>query len=414
MTKQAVLNSDPAAYTAAENMLKNELKTMGNNANWYCNSFNPYPIAISPQDFHHHQLLQSCLHRAITAVVANYAADERLQRLLSVPEPVASRLEQLQSEYKIGSYRPDFVHDTNCSIKICEINARFPTNGYYISHYLGQCIPRLTYIPSSVQPLQGMGSIPDTLLSRFKPGSNISILKGREKGWDIHFFKRELAMRGYSIKELAPEGSHMTGAHDGYVLELHQDELTNRLDVISRMTDSTPGFNDLRTIFLVHDKRLLAVFHDESIMKDYVSEDDIITLKDNVAESHVISCAPNFVKSARANKQEWVLKPNLLGKGEGMVIGVNVTQTEWERALDNPSHSEFILQRFVEQRKWSIMLRINDCVSEALLNVVGTLLCFDEHFLGTGIYRASQDDIVNVAGGGAILFPMLSDEQHTK
>jgi len=42
------------------------------------------------------------------------------------------------------------------------------------------------------------------------------------------------------------------------------------------------------------------------------------------------------------------------------------------------------------------------------VNVVGTMLCFDDIFFGPGIYRASPGDIVNVAGGGTVLFPVLS------
>ncbi len=415
MTKQEVLSSDPAAYTAAENMLKDRLKTMGNDANWYCNSFNPYPMVISPKELLHQNRLQACLHRAIRAIVDHYQLDERLRRLLSVPESVDFLLEEVQQkEYDIGSYRPDFLYDTTGSIKICEINARFPLNGYFISHYLGQCVPKLSYIPASLRPIQELDDIPDTFMNRFKPESSIAVIKGREKGWDIHFFTHELAAHNFTFREYAPEESHLAGESDGYVLELHQDELANRLETIKDTANSRPGFNDIRTIFLVHDKRLLAVFHDQSIMADYVSEDDRLMLKDNVAESYVLSCAPDMVHQARSNRAEWVIKPNLLGKGEGMLIGANMPQESWERALDDPTHSDFVLQRFVEQRKFPILLRVNDRVSEARLNVVGTLLCFDDHFLGTGIYRASQNDIVNVAGGGAILFPMLTDEEHTE
>lgn len=43
----------------------------------------------------------------------------------------------IQVFYILNSlYRPDFVHEmTSCEPKLCEINARFPFNGYFMTLY---------------------------------------------------------------------------------------------------------------------------------------------------------------------------------------------------------------------------------------------------------------------------------------
>ena len=43
------------------------------------------------------------------------------------------------------------------------------------------------------------------------------------------------------------------------------------------------------------------------------------------------------------------------------------------------------------------------------MKVVGLLPTLDEHAFGPGMYRAADDDIVNVTRGGVILTPMAED-----
>jgi hypothetical protein len=41
------------------------------------------------------------------------------------------------------------------------------------------------------------------------------------------------------------------------------------------------------------------------------------------------------------------------------------------------------------------------------MKVVGVLPALDDHAFGPGLYRAADDDVVNVARGGIILAPAL-------
>lgn len=55
-----------------------------------------------------------------------------------------------------------------------------------------------------------------------------------------------------------------------------------------------------------------------------------------------------------------------------------------------------------------IYLETKDSLELKPINVVGTLLCFNDTFLGPGIYRGAAEAVVNVAGGGTILTPALA------
>jgi hypothetical protein len=408
-----LLTQDQNSYAHAEEALLRALRKQGADCTWYCDSFNPYPFVIPQSEFAHQKRLQQILFLAINRIVRAYSSDHRLQQLIALPEPAFRLISSLDLEtYKIGSYRPDFLHDTAGGTKICEINARFPTNGYFISHYLNESISELDYLSNGIQSIDQLSDVPETFLQRFKPGNKIAILKRREVDWDIRFLKYELTSRGYSFEVLS--GAHTKNAvkADGVVIELHQDELLCEevYSVIEQVGIQKPHFNDLRTIWIAHDKRLLAVFHDDEIMADYLNEEDKSFLQSNVMETHVIGLSPEIVDVALKNRGDWVLKPNLFGKGVGMVFGYSSSIEEWAQLLREPQHQEYVLQRFVNQRKFPIRMSTNEVVSIQQLNVVGTLLCFDDSFLGPGIYRASKEDIVNVAGGGTILFPMLNTD----
>ena len=75
------------------------------------------------------------------------------------------------------------------------------------------------------------------------------------------------------------------------------------------------------------------------------------------------------------------------------------------RWLARPPH--YVLQPYVEQRQYDILTDVGGPVQQVPMRVVGLLPAFEERFLGPGIYRASQADIVSVSGGGTILAPVV-------
>lgn len=409
--KQEAAKVTDQDFIDADDLLRRELVGQGSDCTWYCKSFNPYPFVLSLKEYEHQARLQRCVFLAITGIVERYHDDVRVQKILSLPESAVAMLRNVRElPFKIGTYRPDFLHDTAGGIKICEINARFPTNAYFITHYINNVVASLRYLPRRLKRLTVMDGIPSAFAERFDSGSKIAILKERERGWDIKFFDFEMEKRGYSTQHLGVHDFAAAADADGFVIELHQDELfQDESKIVGQLCAEKPHFNDLRTIFFGHDKRLLAVFHDDEIMTDVLDADDRTFLKDNVVETYTVGNI-NIKNEANRNKNDWVLKPNLLGKGEGMMFGHTTDDKAWSAALDDPRNRDFVLQKFVEQKKFQIRARIGNEVSMQELNVVGTLLCFDEQFFGPGIYRASKGDIVNVAGGGMILFPMMESD----
>lgn len=139
-------------------------------------------------------------------------SDRRIQKLICLSETVLSLLHELEKiPYLLGSFRPDFLYAIDGTIKICEINARFPTNGYWISHYLNNIIPSLPYLPSGLNAIEDLEKIPRVFCSRFKTGDRVGIVKGCERGWDIYALNSELNKAGYPCRLVSPEELQVKG-----------------------------------------------------------------------------------------------------------------------------------------------------------------------------------------------------------
>lgn len=263
---------------------------------------------------------------------------------------------------RLGCLRPDFVLDPDGRPWICEINARFAVNGFLCSAYVSDQFAQA--LPAFDPPCDG-DRIRQAL--QLPPGS--LIVKRREPGWDIHQLSQESCAP--IVAELPTQAAEV-------VLELHQDELL-QLDRLPSM----PYWNDLRTQWLGHDKRLLQRLGDPGITERWLGRE---------AELLASAIVPTRGVSPEA-PQSSVLKPNRSGKGEGLVFGDELSEEEWRQRLA-AAPSQWVVQPVVES---------------ALLEgqrLVGTLLSRDQQSLGLGIFRASAERVVNVSGGGKVLFPM--------
>ncbi len=403
-------DNSPEQFGRDHALLMEQLSRQGNDVTWYCNlfkSFNPYPIEINQEEYLRQHNLQRVLYKAIKGIVTNFFNDVRLQALYGFSDEIMDLLSAVRDQdYLPGSYRPDILYDDQGDFKICEINARFPTNGYFITQYINNVVPQLTYL-QQVSKSRAPENSQEPFYGRFSPGSKIFILKGSEEGRDAHFLKYEASQLGHECLIVEPsEMSHINLDEADFVMELHQHELlgTHYRESIKRLVRSRPYLNDLRTIFLVHDKRFLAALYRDDIRADYLSSEDARSLKDHLLPTFAIKGDRDLLIRALSEKDNWVLKANLLGKGQGIVFGKTAEMDIWQDALRQTFYSDFVLQEHVQQKLFPIVCDEDGQVASYDVNLVGTMLCFDDRFLGPGIYRALAPDTLKAP---VVLFPLV-------
>ena len=195
---------------------------------------------------------------------------------------------------------------------------------------------------------------------------------------------------------------------DQFIIELHQDELMHLpMEIIACLVNTCTILNDLRTIFLVHNKRFLSLLSDASFLADYLSVDHRRLLKSHIIPSHLPEKLVNdaqLYNKVTHERDQWLIKPCLFGKGEGIVFGKNVNPQDWIKIIQNcmANSKDFVIQEYVNQEKFTILHE----EKQQEFKVAGCLMCFDTKFLGPGLLRSSTKDLVALSQGGFILFPV--------
>ncbi|WP_342146139.1 hypothetical protein [Rickettsiella endosymbiont of Aleochara curtula] len=374
---------------------------------------NPYPLRFDKALIHQINDCHSLLIEAIHKIVTNFFCDPALQQIISLNNKTLKLLQHLKDKpYEIGAIRPDFLFDKRYQIKICEINARFPLNSFILLHCLYNEMHK--DFAGKISYNAKMLKIVEVFTKFFDNKQPIHIYFYKEKSFDIFLLKNLLRKTSPNLKWKLPISSEFLftnklikgNNYSQIILNLHQEELLNLEPDLFNEINASTYFNDIRTIFIVHDKRLLSILSNKTIMSKYISSEKCNRLASYIVPTYLLS--DSTVQTIKSNPKNWVLKKNSAGKGEGMYIGKETPLTEISTVL-NEKKSDYIAQPFLGQ---PLFLLLNDSSKNRNANydgyqtiyLVGSILSFNNALLGPGILRGSRKTIVNVAQGNTTIF----------
>ncbi|BBB15354.1 uncharacterized protein RVIR1_08710 [Candidatus Rickettsiella viridis] len=362
--------------------------------------FNPYPLLLSHSLIAQIEEAHSLLTKAVTQIVTHYFKDPKLQSILSLPDKTLNLLASCQHKpYQLGAIRPDFLFDHDYHIKICEINARFPSNMFIFTEHLYEEMFQQYNLPSFNLSKPSINST-STIQSFFDPKKSIHILIGKEKSTEIYLLKNKLLSTLSHPKLLALS----TQENQQFILNLQQEELL-ALDPqqFTQITAST-YFNDIRTVFIAHDKRLFAILCNQDIMSKYMTADEFKRLSHYIIPTYLIE--EKIKRDLSANTDAWVLKKFTGGKGKGMTIGKATPPSLFKKILQTAA-LDTIAQPFIEQPLFNLINYHTDTKnSHASLYLVGSILSFNNQLLGPGLFRASVKTVINAASGATFFTPL--------
>lgn len=203
-------------------------------------------------------------------------------------------------------------------------------------------------------------------------------------------------------------------------LELRQHELA-ALDPEVMHHISLRCFNDMRTILLVHDKRMLGIIEQELpalVRRGVLTVEQAQALDKGIADTALPGsrCMQDLLHQSHARpatKDEYLLKPVRGGKGAGIVFGEDLGADEWLAALRDlqnprldPAGASFVAQRKVVQHDYDLVLK--HCGTTARQPLVGTYHTVHGAYLGIGTWRSSGGRICAVSSGGAWICSVIS------
>ncbi len=374
------------------------------------------PVQISEKSLEDYENLSRILQDFFTKIVFNYVHDENLQHIYQLDDFLLAVINTAnETDYYPGFHRPDFIYDTTGQAKICEIGCRYPINGWMLSHYLNEISNQFVSTTNkNWSAISGQSGFLTEFEKKFDKNEPVFLVRKSEKGTEINYLIKELAKEGVRIVAITPE--ELKPNDDGklvakgeianqFFLELDREEL-QLFDkgVLREMIIKQKCINDVRSLVLIHDKRIMAVLYDASIMSDYVTGPDYDFLRQFLI--------PTFTLNAQQNRdfllttdQNWILKPNSGGRGIDIHIKNECSPEVWEDIVKN-KWKDYMVQYYIEQEKFTL-----DVGGEQKeVNLVGMILLCNNKFYGPGLFRASSESIVNLHEGRGVILPYVVDK----
>ncbi|KAL4786817.1 Clavaminate synthase-like protein [Aspergillus varians] len=390
---------EKTTYASDHQALRSRLVELCSAELWYGASYKnscPRPILITPEHDQKVKDLHCALVLTITDIVGRWWIDKnaRFPERMPLEAEEEGLLRWMDSQgpdvippfaQRLGSWRPDFLVEEDSAgkenIRITEINARFPFNGFMHLAYGVQALADLG-VCGAGNGLVGAAdfdSFINGMLQLFRPGLPVHLLKGEEPGIDIHmvvdYAKRHLGftprlitpadlrlfpdeqckdrMALYCVVEednavsrststvINDQGERLEKIHQ-VGLELHQRELFSLSPEMLRQL-STRCFNDLRTVLLVHDKRMLGIVKQElrsMVARNILTPSQADALDSGIADT-ILPGSPELMQLTKRCKMspdlgaQYIRKPVRSGKGNGIVFGEDLNQAEWVAGLES-------------------------------------------------------------------------------
>ncbi|KAH7245245.1 hypothetical protein BKA59DRAFT_492843 [Fusarium tricinctum] len=466
--------NDIEAYAKEEQIYQEALLQNCPSHLWYNETYTagcPRPILVSSP--HERQTLD--LHEALTIAISDIVdrwwsdKDARLWERMPLKKDEEDLLKWLDDRVKtgelppaserLGSWRPDFLVEDDVSkeenYRITEINARYSFNGFMHLVYGQQALNTAIPDNSTLVSATDSETVLNGLFELYDPKYPLHLLKGEEKGIDIHMFidaaKRRFGLAPRLITpddlRILPDETSDSGyrlfctfSSDGSPgtatlvvgretweevnqvgLELRQHEIMGMQPEVLRQV-SLRCFNDMRIILLVHDKRMLGIVRHEVshlVSRKVITSTQAESLQRGIVDT-ILPGSPdmrNILQNSESSstlRNGYILKPIRSGKGDGIVFGDDISQKEWISILTKLSATEVsleeacVVQRRIVPREYDLLLKASTGMVRYPL--VGTYHVVNKKFLGLGTWRASGGRIVAVSSGGSWICSVVERE----
>lgn len=185
-------------------------------------------------------------------------------------------------------------------------------------------------------------------------------------------------------------------------VELFQEEFSD-INSTALKQLATCSVNDFRTIFLLHDKRILGIVLDEIPdleRRNVLSTQEGKILRDGIAEtlipgSNVLKQLLGDSKEDPLAKNEWIVKPVRDASCNGIRLGVDIGQDEWlsllerlsSRALYPASDDAYVVQRLVVHKKYDIVRHDVSVAKTEQFHLIGSCHMINSRSLVFGPWR---------------------------
>lgn len=336
------------------------------------------------------------------------------------------------------NWRADLLLPVNApgQFRICEVNARFPFNAIFFTARMYEALAQTKppFLETASDPTLMLNSI----FAMFDPTRPIHFVRDRECNPIINLFlsyaESRTGMRPTIVHPSALRLIPDTASGTGYTLHVVVGSNGDREKKLERIFQVglqlfvdeyaalTPdmrhhlalyGVNDIRSILLIHDKRILGILHQE--LHDLVYKHHALTeeqagcLRRCVIPT-IIPGSPQLTQLAEeysqgaVSKDDFILKPVRGGRGMGIFFGADLTESQWKDVLANLQGktdlgAQYIIQPVITQPVEDLYLNGQSALQTC--RRIGTYHAVNGEFIALGSWRVgvSEEKTCNRANG---------------
>ena len=372
------------------------------------------PIVTSSETIEELKSAGLILNKMITYVSSNFT-----EKQFDLRMPVSDKVKEIlavfnkKDTYELGTFRTDFVFDTEVKPKFIEITCQFSLNAFFQSAIFNQYSKDFSKKNElEAYRVEEYDAFMDFMAEKIGHRNSVCVIKGRDKIQASRFFTPIFRNAGLEVKEILYTDiwEHRQFIKKSLVInEFMMDEIETLSRQELELLADSQLINDYRNIFIAHDKRFFTILQDRAVQKQILTDDEMTLLNRFLIDTHQCEADTYAKKEVINNKDAWILKHVNLGRSREIFAGLECSQEEWETKLESINPTDYILQKWVPQ------LKFNGNVGEVEHNdhLTGTLLYFDESYFGLGLFRASSHIIANKVDNRNI-FPMVVKEEEMK
>ncbi len=350
------------------------------------------PIVVSKRHSDDLRQLQKIMYKLINQFVTNYSW---YKDLMPVSDEVLEIINIFnEKEYKIGTYRTDFVYDSVKQVKLIEITCRFALNGMFLSALMTKVAEDYHENKFDFKVKNFYEPIYEHFESYLKEVSSIVVLKGNDVRNESKIYIDIFERMGYPVLEIFYDKieENLDCLQNSWIIsELSFDEIISLGNPLIKKLMPLNIINDFRTIFLVHDKRFFSVLGNSELQNSVLTADEISFFKRFYIPTYTSSERIDLWENAKQNKDKWIIKHRSLGKSEKIYAGIVTDDELWNSLFESDDFKDLILQEWIGQKT------IKGKIGEENFDdyVTGTLLFFDDNFFGFGDFRTSSFPVTN-------------------
>lgn len=366
------------------------------------------PLAIRPETHDRLRRVQQLYLKCIRHFAENF--NDRYCDLMPVSDRVHEILALARTRpYRPGAYRTDFIVGADHGIRLIETTCRFALNGFFRCGILALLTDEYLAAHPGIRKTDVYTPFFDRLMDYFGPFERVCVLLGWNTAKnESKFFMPVFEAAGFPVERIpaadVPASTHRF-ENAAVIGELSHEELCAfPLETIAALVRANL-LNDLRTVFLIHDKRFFALLHHDGFMREALTPAERDEFRPYLIPTYTRHLSPDIWPEARQNKDRWIIKPTNNGMSIDVFAGPLTSAADWEALFASGRADSMVLQEYVPQRKFRGTIAGTPREDYA----ASTLLFFEDGYYGTGVFRASSHPVTN-QGDDRKIAPLITPD----